>query len=254
MSDFKEKLSGYYNKFNEDKRLDSRHGQVEFITSIKYIHKYLQPNDKIVDIGAGSGKYSIYLKNEGYNVTAVEYVRPNIGKIKRNDKDLKVVEASATNLSMFKDNEFDVAIMFGPLYHLYSKADKLKALCEMKRITKRVMFVTYIMNEYSMIEYVFKDNHYKEVKDKFDSDYHIDNKDDLFFYSRIDDIDELNELAKLHSIKRFASGGPTDYMRQYINKMDDETFKGFIDYHLSTCERKELLGASSHVVDILIKK
>lgn len=253
MSDFKDKLSNYYNKFNEDKRLDSRHGQVEFLTSINYIHQYLVPGDKIVDIGAGSGKYSIFLKNEGYDVTAVEYVRPNIGKIKRNDSELKVVEASATDLSMFDDNTFDVAIMFGPLYHLYSKEEKLKALCEMKRITKRVMFVTYIMNEYSIIEYVFKDNHYKEVRDKLDESYHIDNQNDLFFYSRLEDIDELNYLAELKLIKRFASDGPTDYMRPYLNKMDAETFKAFIDYHLKTCERKELLGASSHIVDILKK-
>ena len=33
-------LEKYYNKFNEEKRLTSRHGQVEFITSMKYIHKY----------------------------------------------------------------------------------------------------------------------------------------------------------------------------------------------------------------------
>ena len=36
-------LEKYYNKFNEEKRLKSRHGQVEFITSMKYIHKYLLP-------------------------------------------------------------------------------------------------------------------------------------------------------------------------------------------------------------------
>ncbi len=34
-------LEQHYNKFNEEKRLDSRHGQVEYITSMKYIHKYL---------------------------------------------------------------------------------------------------------------------------------------------------------------------------------------------------------------------
>ena len=34
-------LEEYYNKFNEDKRLDSRHGRVEFQTSMHYIHKYL---------------------------------------------------------------------------------------------------------------------------------------------------------------------------------------------------------------------
>lgn len=253
MENFKTKLSEYYNKFNEDKRLGRRHGQVEFITSMKYIHEYLSVGDRIVDIGAGTGRYSIALKNEGYDVTAVELVRPNIGKIKTNDPTLKVIEASATDLSMFKDNEFDVAIMFGPMYHLYSKQDKLKALSEAKRISKKYIFVTYIMNEYAVIEYAFKDNHYKEIKDKLDDNYHIDNPDDLFFHVRIEDIDELNELSNLKLIKRFASDGPSDYMRSYINDMDDETFNAYIEFHQKTCERPELLGASSHVVDILKK-
>lgn len=253
MTTFKDKLSEYYNKFNEDKRLDHRHGQVEFITSMKYINEYLSANDKIVDIGAGAGRYSIELKKKGYDVTAVELCRPNIGKIKVNDPTLKVVEANATDLSMFKDDEFDVTIMFGPMYHLYSKQDKLKALNEAKRITKKYIFVTYIMNEYSVIEYAFKDNHYKEIKDKLDENYHIDDRDALFFQVRIEDIDELNNECGLKLIKRFASDGPSDYMRSYINSMDEETFNAYIDFHLKTCERKELLGASSHVVDILTK-
>lgn len=253
MEDYKDKLSEYYNKFNEDKRLDHRHGQVEFITSMKYIHEYLDIGDRIVDIGAGAGRYSIALKNEGYDVTAVELVRPNIGKIKRNDPNLKVVEASATDLSCFKDNEFDVAIMFGPMYHLYSKQDKLKALSEAKRITKKYIFVTYIMNEYAVIEYAFKDNHYKEIKDKLDDTYRINDPDNLFFQVRIEDIDDLNKLSELQLVKRFASDGPSDYMRSYINSMDEETFNAYIDFHQKTCERKELLGASSHIVDILKK-
>ena len=253
MTTYKDKLSEYYNKFNEDKRLDHRHGQVEFITSMKYINEYLSANDKIVDIGAGAGRYSIELKKKGYDVTAVELCRPNIGKIKVNDPTLKVVEANATDLSMFKDDEFDVTIMFGPMYHLYSKQDKLKALSEAKRITKKYIFVTYIMNEYSVIEYAFKDNHYKEIKDKLDENYHIDDKDALFFQVRIEDIDELNNECGLKLIRRFASDGPSDYMRSYINSMDEETFNAYIDFHLKTCERKELLGASSHIVDILSK-
>ena len=253
MENFKEKLSNYYNKFNEDKRLNHRHGQVEFITSIKYINEYLTKGDKIIDIGAGSGKYSIALKKQGYDVTAVELCRPNIGKIKINDPTLKVVEANAIDLSMFADNEFDFAIMFGPMYHLYSYEEKLQALKEAKRISKKYIFVTYIMNEYSVIEYAFKDNHYKEIKDKLTDDYHIDDKDGLFFQVRLEDIDKLNSDANLKLIKRFASDGPSDYMRSYINEMDEETFNGFIDYHLKTCERKELLGASSHIVDILAK-
>lgn len=251
MNNFKEKLTNFYNKFNEDKRLDRRHGQVEFLTTIKYIEDYLSDNDSIIDIGAGAGRYSLYFKNKGYDVTAVEYVRPNIGKIKAKDKDLKVVEASAVDLSMFKDKQFDIAIMFGPMYHLYSKQDKIKALNEAKRISKKYIFVTYIMNEYSVIEYAFKDNNYKDIKDKIRDDWKIDDKDNLFFQVRLEDIDELNEICNLKLIKRFASDGPSDYMRSTLNNMDDETFNAYLDFHMKTCERKELLGASSHIVDIL---
>ena len=77
-------LEQYYNKFNEEKRLNSRHGQVEFITSMKYIHSYLPKEKeaseiKILDIGAGTGRYSVALAEEGYDVTAVELVKYNLG-------------------------------------------------------------------------------------------------------------------------------------------------------------------------------
>ena len=249
-----ENLIKYYNKFNEDKRLLRRHGQVEFLTSMKYIHEYVEEEDSIVDIGSGPGRYALILKEEGHPVTAVEYVRPNIGMLRAKDKDIKIVEASAVDLSMFKDEQFDVGIVFGPMYHLYKKEDKLKALNEAKRICRKYIFVTYIMNEYAVIEYAFKDGHYKEIKDKLSDDFHIDDPDNLFFQSRIEDIDELNELAGLKLIRRFAADGPTDYMRSTINAMDDETFEAYLKFHQVTCERKELLGASSHVVDVLEKQ
>ena len=253
MDNFKQRLTDFYNKFNENKRLDTRHGQVEFLTSIKYIDQYLKKDDRIIDIGAGPGRYSLYYKNKGYDVTAVEYVRPNIGMLKAKDPDIKVIEASATDLSMFKDDEFDIAIMFGPMYHLYKNEDKLKALLEAKRITKKYIFVTYIMNEYSIIQYAFIENNYKQIKDKLDDNYHIYDPDNIFFQSRIEDMDDLNNKAGLKLIKRFASDGPSDYIRSIINAMDEETFNGYLDFHLKTCERKDLLGASSHLVDILKK-
>ena len=79
-------LEKYYNKFNEEKRLNSRHGQVEYLTSMKYIHKYLEKkeNAKILDVGAGTGRYSVQLANEGYDVTAVELVKYNLGILKAN--------------------------------------------------------------------------------------------------------------------------------------------------------------------------
>ena len=255
-----ENLINYYNKFNEDKRLTHRHGIVEYETTMKYIKEYLKNmnNPKIIDIGAGTGKYSVALANEGYDVTAVELVKHNLMTLKAKNSPVKAYLGNAINLAKFKDNSFDMVLLFGPLYHLISKDNKLKALMEAKRIVKEdgLILVSYYMNEYAIITHGFKDNNILDaIKNKeIDDTFHVTPKQtDLYSMVRLEDIDELNKLYNLKRIKILAQDGPSDYIRPIINKMDDETFKTYMNYHFSTCERKELLGASSHVLDILKK-
>ena len=145
-------LIEYYNKFNENKRLDRRHGIVEYTTAMKYIKRYLKKfnNPQIIDIGAGTGKYSIELANMGYNVTAVELVKHNLMTIKENSTKVNTILGNAINLKKIKDNSYDIVILFGPMYHLISDEDKIKALNEAKRITKPngYIFISYYMNDY----------------------------------------------------------------------------------------------------------
>ena len=253
-------LINYYNKFNEDKRLTHRHGIVEFTTTMKYIKEYLNNfiDPKILDIGAGTGKYSIELLNQGYDVTAVELIKHNLMTLKAKNSSVKAYLGNATNLSMFKDNSFDMVLLFGPLYHLINKKDKLKALLEAKRIVKKdgIILISYYMNEYAIITHGFKDNNIlNAIKNKeVDDDFHVISKEtDLYSMVRLEDINELNKLSGLKRIKILAQDGPSDYIRPIINKMDEKTFNTYIKYHFKTCERPELLGASSHVLDILKK-
>lgn len=255
-----ENLIKYYNKFNEDKRLTHRHGIVEYKTAMKYIHEYLKKmdNPKIIDIGAGTGKYSVALANEGYDVTAVELIKHNLMTLKAKNSTVKAYQGNAINLSMFEDNSFDMVLLFGPLYHLISKEEKINALLEAKRIVKKSGFilVSYYMNEYAVITHGFKDNNILDAikNNEIDKNFHITPKEtDLYSMVRLEDINELNELTRLKRIKILAQDGPSDYLRPIINKMDDKTFDEYIKYHLSTCERPELLGASSHILDILKK-
>ena len=41
----------------EDKRLTSRHGSVEFLTTMRYVERYMKPRDDVIEIGAGTGRY-----------------------------------------------------------------------------------------------------------------------------------------------------------------------------------------------------
>jgi Methylase involved in ubiquinone/menaquinone biosynthesis len=253
-------LEKYYNKFCEDKRLTRRHGQVEYITSMKYIHKYLENNEnaKILDVGAGTGRYSVELANEGYDVTAVELVKHNLGVLKSKGSTVKAFQGTALDLSRFAENTFDMTLVFGPMYHLYTFEDKVKALEEAKRVTKTggIILVAYCMNEYSVITYGFKENNIRTSIEsgKLSEDFHvIAEPEDLYDYVRIEDINKINAAASLERVQIIAADGPANYMRPVLNAMDEETFKLFIDYHFTTCERPDLLGASAHTLDILRK-
>lgn len=253
-------LTNYYNKFNENKRLLTRHGKLEFITVTKYIEIYLKKykHPKIIDIGAGTGRYAKYLAEKGFDVTAVELVKHNL-RIIEEDKRIKAYQGNALDLSRFKDKSFDIVLLFGPLYHLISDKDKLKALREAKRILKDngIMFVQYIMNEYCVITHGFKEKMIinEMINNKLDNNYKITpSKQDLYAPVRICDINFFNEQVKLKRIKILSPTGPANYIRKYINKLTEQEFNIFIDYHLKTCEKYELLGASSHILDILIKK
>ena len=112
------------------------------------------------------------------------------------------------------------------------------------------------MNEYSIVLHGFKDGFIKEsIRDgKVNADFRVTPKpEDLYDYVRLEDIDSYNEAVDLERIQIVAADGPANYMRQTLNAMDEETYELFIQYHLSTCERPELLGASAHTLDILRK-
>ena len=108
-----------------------------------------------------------------------------------------------------------------------------------------------------LITHAFKENFAKQsVKDgKLSKDFHCQTtKEDLYSYVRIEDINALQDAAGLQREQIVAADGAANYIRPVLNAMDEETYQLFIDYHLATCERPELLGASAHTLDILRKE
>ena len=119
-------LINYYNKFNEDKRLTRRHGIIEYKTTMKYIHDYLdvrmqelkvanREDIRILDIGAGTGRYSVALCEEGYDVTAVELVKHNLGILKQKNSNVHAMQGNALHLKKLEDNIYDMTLLFGPM-------------------------------------------------------------------------------------------------------------------------------------------
>ena len=251
-------LQEYYNKFNEDKRLDSARGKVEYLTSMKYIHDILNKFDKpkIIDVGAGTGKYCCALASEGYDVTAVELCKSNLGVLKAKKTSCKAYLGNALDLSRFKDESFEVCLLFGPLYHLHSFEDKLKALAEAKRVTKTngYILVAYINNDYAIIEHGFRERNILKTKRYIDDKWKISEEgNDLYSYVRVQDIDELNKNVGLIRDKIIAVDSISSLIREDLKKLNEEEFNFFMQYHLSLVERNDMLGTTFHYLDILKK-
>ena len=110
-------LRSFYDDIDEDSRLNRRRqGQLEYITTVNYIHRYTKTGAKILEIGAGTGRYSIALAKEGYNVTAVELVESNLEVLKKNNAGIENIvsyQGDALNLDIFEDNQFDITLLSG---------------------------------------------------------------------------------------------------------------------------------------------
>ena len=258
-----EYLKNFYENYDEDGRLLSQHGQVEYITTRKYIDECLAAagGRHILEVGAGTGRYSVALAKEGYEVTAVELIEHNLELLRQKldgTESLTAVQGNALDLSRFADDSFDLTLLLGPMYHLYSREDKLLALREAVRVTRRggYILVAYCMYEPTVIQYVFGLNRLGEVMelDMLTEDWHcISKPKDLFELIRTEEIAELDGELDVSRVKLIATDGATNYLRDYIDKMDAETFARWLDYHLTICERQDLIGASHHTLDILRK-
>jgi SAM-dependent methyltransferase len=253
-------LDDYYEHFDEDHRLTTRHGTIEFITNLKYIDEVLNGDKtkKILDVGAGTGRYSIYYKNQGYKVTAIELVKHNLDKIKEKDSSLEAYLGNALDLSRFDDETYDVVLIFGPMYHLFDEKDRLQVLAEAKRVVKKdgYILISYYMNEFAVFSYGFlKGNILTAQKEgRIDETYHyLPKTDDLYSMVRIEDINSLDEKSNLHRVKIISSDTLADYFRVDLNKMSEDVFKENIKYHLTICSREDMLGFSAHLLDIVQK-
>ena len=257
-------LEDYYSNYNEEGRLLSQHGQVEYRTTMKYIREALagDKTKRILEVGAGTGRYSVTLAKEGFSVTAVELVAHNLEILKSKldgTEDIRALQGNALDLSRFPDESFDLTLVLGPLYHLYTKEDKLRALSEAARVTKPggILMVAYCMNEASVIQYVFGLNKLREVMEglMLTEDWHaISRPEDLFEMVRPEEIAALDAALPVERLKLVATDGATNYLRPLIDGMDAETFEKWMEFHLITCERQDLIGASNHTLDILRKK
>jgi SAM-dependent methyltransferase len=174
-------------------------------------------------------------------------------------ENITITQGNAKDLSAFSDNTYDMTLILGPMYHLFTEEDKLQALSEAIRVTRKggLVFAAYCMGDASIVLYGFRQGQIHNIIDKcmldpvtFET---FSQPWDLFELHRKEDIDALRSRFDVTQLHFLATDGYANHMRQTLAEMDEATFQLFLRYHFATCERLDLVGYSNHTLDIFRK-
>ncbi len=261
MSTRKEIVSSFYGQYDEDGRTTrSRHGQLEYCTTMEYIHRYAAKGSKVLEVGAGTGRYSITLASEGMDVTAVELLEGNLAVLRENSKgmdNIRSFQGDATDLSRFSDDSFDLTLSLGPMYHLYETDEVNRAIDEAIRVTKPGGIIMFAFISVFAIMYAnyFYGNWARGQAENFTGDHKIRHFKEQLFTGY--DVTEFEDLFREKPVEWITTTGVDGLLEPIEERpdfsMSDEDFKALAEWYLAFSEKRELLGNTNHLLYICRK-
>jgi SAM-dependent methyltransferase len=136
-ADVDARIQDYYSQhFAEAERLTVRsaQGRLEFERVQELIARRIRPHSHVLDVGGATGVHAASLAGLGHDVVLIDPVPAQVREAKRQGTfDARVGDARDLQ---FEDDSFDVALLFGPLYHLAERKDRLRSLEEAARVVR----------------------------------------------------------------------------------------------------------------------
>jgi SAM-dependent methyltransferase len=136
-ADVDARIQAYYShQFVEVERLTARsaQGRLEFERVQELIAARIPTRSRIIDIGGATGVHAAPLVASGHEVVLVDPVAEQV-QVAAQDGTFTAAIGDARELR-FENDAFDVALLFGPLYHLATREDRMLALSEARRVVR----------------------------------------------------------------------------------------------------------------------
>jgi len=251
----------------ENNRLE-RH-RLERDMTWRYLDKYLPRQGRILELGCATGAYTIPLAKCGYLVTAVDFSAAELDLCKNKVKDERLqnrvhcILADARDLSAVLDNDYDVALVMGPLYHLILEEDRLTALQQARqRLTKGGLIFSTFVSRYGIWGDVIKDlPHYIELQKDVQSVLRVGKDAELAYqpgnfrayFATPEEIPLLHEKAgfKTIALAGIETAGMRDDMYASVSGKRQQMW---LDLLFSISAQPSVIGASSHILYIGVKE
>ena len=262
-------IERYYNQNNERDRLTGPRGELEFVRSQEIILRYLPPAPAtIIDIGGAAGRYSCWLARLGHTVHLVDLTpamveQARLASAAQPDHPLASCRVGDARSLDLPDNFADAILLFGPMYHLTTRADRLLALRSALRVLKPggVLLAAYISRFASALDglksrYVH-DPEFRKIalQDLRDGQHrnHTDNIryfTDSYFHLPDEIRSELVEAGLAHEATLTVEG--IGYMLTNIEEYwaDDSDREVLFAILRSLESEPSLVGASAHLIGV----
>lgn len=126
-----DRILAYYEQGGEATRLN---GSLELLRTKVLLDRQLPaPPASVLDVGGAFGVYATWLAERGYDVRLVDPVPLHVDTVAGLGIDAVVGDARDLDEP---DASRDVVLLFGPLYHLLDRADRVRALTEARRVVR----------------------------------------------------------------------------------------------------------------------
>ncbi|MDQ6420591.1 class I SAM-dependent methyltransferase [Paenibacillus sp. LHD-117] len=268
-----ENIINYYSAFDEWGRLDRE--PLEFQVNLHHMLANLPASGHILDNGAGPGKYAMELAKRGYQMTLSDLTPKLVDIAKEKAKESSLLDqfrgfhvADARDLEPFPDQQFDAALMLGPLYHLQKAEDRIKAVRELHRVTKTggLVFVAFMSKTRFLTTSIlhpeaWKPNHTAQGIERFLESGEFNHQDEGRFtgayYFEINEIKPFMEEQGFQTLKLIGSSSIAGAMKQeqwdYWRQRGEAEYNQIMEWVLKESENPHLLGTASHLLYIGVR-
>lgn len=254
----------------ETNRLEQHVFQVEGVRSKIIIEEYLSGQMTIADIGGATGAYSFWLHDKGHKVHLLDATEFHIEEAKeiaaRTGKQLASIQQGDARFLPYEDDSFDLVLLFGPLYHLQDRRDRIQSIVEGRRVLKQggIMLAATICRHASLFEAfwneIIRDPEFEKIlRGDLKDGNHINHTNNPFYFTNSHfhtqaERDEEFAAAGFTQTTTRAIEGLGWLVPDFEKRWNDEAFREkLLEFIRLTESHPEMIGISAHVMTIAEK-
>ena len=256
----------YETDIDEDARLRGGLGRLELARVQEIVRRHLPPApQRVLDVGGATGVHAEWLLEDGHRVHLIDLVPGHVERAtaRFDGRSRFTAEVGDARQLPVRDAAFDVVLLFGPLYHLVERADRVAAWREAARavVPGGLVLGMGISRFASLFDglaqsYLFDARFRTIVEQDLATGQHVNPTGDprwftTAYFHRPEELAEEAAEARLDVRETVGVEGMAHWLKHLAPRLDDPGDRDVILQSARAVESEPtLLGLSSHLIAV----